>query len=174
MLTIGKSIGGGIPVGAYGMSADVAARIVDAIPLEDADTGGVGGTLAGYALSMAATRATLQQVLTDEAFERMIRLATAWTAGVQDVIDGCGVPWHVTQLGARAEYHFMPVAPRTGAEQAAHIDFELERLLHLWALNRGVLMTPFHNMALMSPATVADDVDRHTTVFRAAVEALLD
>jgi glutamate-1-semialdehyde aminotransferase len=173
LLTIGKSIGGGIPIGAYGLGHDVASRIAEAIPLEDADVGGVGGTLAGYALSMAATRATLEEVLTDEAFERMIELATAWTAGVQEVIDETGVPWHVTRLGARAEYHFMPDAPRTGAEQAAHADFELERLLHLWAMNRGVLMTPFHNMALMSPATAGSDVDLHTTVFGEAVAALI-
>jgi glutamate-1-semialdehyde 2,1-aminomutase len=173
MLTIGKSIGGGIPVGAYGMTAELGERVVASISLEDADTGGVGGTLAGYALSMAATRATLQHVLTDEAFERMIGLAVRWTSGVQDVIDRNGVPWHVTRLGARAEYHFMPEAPRTGAEQAAHADFALERLLHLWAMNRGVLMTPFHNMALMSPATSEADVDRHTEAFGQAVSTLL-
>jgi glutamate-1-semialdehyde aminotransferase len=173
MLTVGKSIGGGIPVGAYGMTAEVGQRVAGSIALEDADVGGVGGTLAGYALSMAAVRATLEHVLTDEAFERMIALATRWTAGVQGVIDATGVPWHVTRLGARAEYHFMPDAPRTGSEQAAHADFELERLLHLWAMNRGVLMTPFHNMALMSPATTAADVDRHTEVFADAVRTLI-
>ncbi|HEY0443052.1 MAG TPA: hypothetical protein VGC90_02415, partial [Candidatus Limnocylindrales bacterium] len=78
----------------------------------------------------------------------------------------------VTRLGARAEYHFMAKPPRTGAEQAANADFELERFLHLWAMNRGILMTPFHNMALMSPATTEADVDRHTEVFAAAVDAL--
>jgi glutamate-1-semialdehyde aminotransferase len=172
VLTIGKAIGGGIPIGAYGMTAEVADRVAGSISLEDADVGGIGGTLAGSALSMAATRATLEHVLTDAAFERMIELAVRWTAGVQGVIDAGGVPWHVTRLGARAEYHFMPVAPRNGSQQAAHVDFELERLLHLWAMNRGVLMTPFHNMALMSPATTADDVDRHTEVFAEAVGAL--
>ena len=78
----------------------------------------------------------------------------------------------MTRLGARAEYHFMADPPRTGAEQWANADPELERFLHLWALNRGILMTPFHNMALMSPATTAADVDRHTEVFAEAVEAL--
>ncbi len=134
--------------------------------------GGIGGTLAGYALSLAATRATLGEVLTPEAFERMLPLAERWAAGVREVIAAADVPWHVTRLGARAEYHFMPVPPRTGAEQWAHADPELERFLHLWAMNRGILMTPFHNMALMSPATTAADVDRHTEVFAAAIEAL--
>lgn len=172
MLVIGKTIGGGIPAGAYGMSEAVGERVSSAIPVEDSDVGGIGGTLAGYALSMAAIRATLGEVLTEDAFRRMLPLGERWAAGVDRAIAARGVPWHVTRLGARAEYHFMPDPPRTGAEQAAHADFELERFLHLWAMNRGVLMTPFHNMALMSPATTEADVDRHTEVFGEAVEAL--
>jgi glutamate-1-semialdehyde 2,1-aminomutase len=150
----------------------VADRISASIDLEDADVGGIGGTLAGYALSLAATRATLGEVLTDAAFERMIPLAERWTAGVEDVLRTRGVPWHVTRLGARAEYHFMPSPPRTGREQWDNSDFELERFLHLYVLNRGILMTPFHNMALMSPATTEADVDRHTEVFGQAVAEL--
>ncbi len=172
LLVIGKSIGGGIPCGTYGFTGAVADRITALMSYEDADVGGIGGTLAGYALSMAAMRATLGEVLTEEAFARMIPLAEHWEAVVNDVIRSRGLPWHVTRLGARAEYHFMPRPPRTGAEQAAHADPELERLLHLYAMNRGILMTPFHNMALMSPATVAADVDRHTEVFAWAVDEL--
>ena len=171
LLVIGKTIGGGIPVAAYGFSAAVSERIRGSIAVEDSDVGGIGGTLAGYALSLAAARATLGEVLTTEAFARMIPLAERWEAGARDVIAAAGVPWHVTRLGARAEYHFMPDPPRTGAEQWAHADPELERFLHLWAMNRRILMTPFHNMALMSPATVAADVDRHTEVFAEAVDA---
>ena len=110
--------------------------------------------------------------MTDEAFARMIPLAERWERGVADVLASRGVPWHVTRLGARAEYHFMPDPPRTGAEQAAHADYELERFLHLYAMNRRILMTPFHNMALMSPVTTAADVDRHTEVFASAVDEL--
>ena len=172
MLVIGKTIGGGIPAGTYGMSAEIVERLGAHISLEDSDVGGIGGTLAGYALSMAAIRATLGEVLTAEAFDRMIPLAQRWEHGVGDAIAAHGVPWSVTRLGARAEYHFMPAAPRDGAAQAANADFELERFLHLWAMNRGILMTPFHNMALMSPATTADDVDRHTDVFGEALQAL--
>ena len=171
-VVIGKTIGGGIPSAAYGFSPAIAKRIQGSMAVEQSDVGGVGGTLAGYALSLAATRATLDEVLTAEAFDRMIPLAERWEAGVRDVIAERGVPWHVTRLGARAEYHFMPDPPRTGAEQWANSDPELERFLHLWAMNRRVLMTPFHNMALMSPATTAADVDRHTEVFAAAVDAL--
>ena len=172
MLTIGKTIGGGIPAGAYGFTEEVGERIRASIAWEDSDVGGIGGTLAGNALTLAAIRATLAEVLTDEAFARMIPLAERWAAGVTGVLRAHDVPWHVTRLGARAEYHFMPSPPRNGSEQWAHGDAELERFLHLWAMNRGVLMTPFHNMALMSPATTEADVDRHTEVFRAAVEAL--
>jgi glutamate-1-semialdehyde 2,1-aminomutase len=172
ILTIGKTIGGGIPAAAYGMSRSVADAIDAAMSLEDADVGGIGGTLAGYALSLAAIRATLGEVLTHAAFERMIPLAERWAAGVQEIIVRRNLPWHVTRLGARAEYHFMPDPPRTGREQWDHGDFELERFLHLYALNRGVLMTPFHNMALMSPATTEADVDRHSEVFGRAVDEL--
>ena len=172
VVVIGKTIGGGIPSAAYGFSPAVAARIHGTIAEEDSDVGGIGGTLAGYALSLAATRATLGEVLTAEAFGRMIPLAERWEAGVNAVIQDGAVPWHVTRLGARAEYHFMPDPPRTGAEQWAHSDPDLERFLHLWAMNRRILMTPFHNMALMSPATTEADVDRHTEVFAEAVEAL--
>jgi glutamate-1-semialdehyde aminotransferase len=172
MLVIGKTIGGGIPVAAYGMSAEIADRVRAAVPYLDADVGGIGGTLAGYALSMAAARAALGEVLTAAAFERMIPLAVRWERGANEAIDRHGAPWSVTRLGARAEYHFMPEPPRDGADQVAHADADLERLLHLWVMNRGVLMTPFHNMALMSPATTEHDVDRHTAAFDTALEAL--
>jgi glutamate-1-semialdehyde 2,1-aminomutase len=150
----------------------VASRLAGRIELEDVDVGGVGGTLAANALSLAAMRATLGEVLTDEAFRRMIPLATRWAAGVEAGIAGSGLPWHVTQLGCRAEYLFGPDRPRTGAEAHAASNFELERYMHLFALNRGILLTPFHNMALMSPATTEGDVDRHTEVFREAVSEL--
>jgi glutamate-1-semialdehyde 2,1-aminomutase len=163
MLVIGKPIAAGLPSAAYGMSAEVAERIW--IDLETSDVGGIGGTLAGNALSLAATRATLSAVLTDEAFARMIPLAQRWTDGVDKAIRAAGLPWHVTRLGARAEYLFGPDRPRNGREAAAMDDFALQQLTHLYALNRGVLLTPFHNMALMSPATAEEDVDRHTAVF---------
>ena len=172
MLVIGKTIGGGIPVAAYGMTAEVAERVRATVPEEDADVGGIGGTLAGYALSMAATRAALGEVLTEAAFERMLPLAERWERGVNEAIARHGAPWSVTRLGARAEYHFMPEPPRNGADQIAHADADLERLLHLWVMNRGVLMTPFHNMALMSPVTTEADIDRHSDAFEEAVAEL--
>jgi glutamate-1-semialdehyde 2,1-aminomutase len=173
MFVIGKSIGGGIACGAYGVSHDVARR-VGAHPEADlVDVGGVGGTLAGNALSVAAMRATLEQVLTSEAFERMIDLATRFAAGVQQVLDATGIGWSVVQLGARAEYRFTSPVPRNGTASAAVADDELDEYLHLFMANRGVLITPFHNMALMCPQTTEADVDLHTRLFGEAVADLL-
>ena len=172
VVVVGKTIGGGVPIGAYGLSRELADRVDEVVGVEDSDVGGIGGTLAGNALSLAAARATLASVLTDAAFDRMIPLAERWTDGVESVLEARSVPWHVTRLGCRAEYHFLPQAPRTGAEAAAASDVPLERYLHLAALNRGILLTPFHNMALMSPVTTADDVDRHTAIFDEVVGEL--
>ena len=172
MLVVGKAIGGGIPCGAYGLSAELARRLDTLTTLEDIDVGGIGGTLAGNALSLAAIRATLEGVLTPEAYARMLPLAARWTSGVERVIGANRMPWHVTRLGTRAEYHFRPTAPGNGREAAAASDFELERYLHLAALNRGILLTPFHNMALMSPATTEADVDCHTAAFEEIVAEL--
>ena len=171
-VVLGKSIGGGIPAGAYGMTREFALAVRESLDLEDIDVGGVGGTLAGNALSLAGIRATLSEVLTPRAFESMVDRSTEWAAGVQSAFDEFDVPWQVTQLGARAEYSFRAAAPRDGAEAAAADDFELQQYLHLHALNRGILMTPFHNMALMCPATTAADVERHTAAFREAIVSL--
>ena len=173
LFTIGKAIGSGVPAGALGLTGEVTERLFDQADADYEDTGGVGGTLAGNALSMAAVRATLSEVLTEEAFEYTIPLATRFTEGVRSVIDETGVPWSVTQLGARAEYRFEAVPSRNGTEANRASDEELERFMHVHALNRGVLITPFHNMALMSPSTTEADVDRHTEVFRDAVLDLL-
>jgi glutamate-1-semialdehyde 2,1-aminomutase len=171
-LTIGKPIGGGVPIGSYGFTDEVAGRILDHTVAGAADVGGVGGTLAGNALSLAAARATLTEVLTDEAFEHMIGLGERFERGVADTISERGLPWSVTRLGCRAEYMFSPRPPRTGAEAAAAMDPELDALLHLYMLNRGILLTPFHMMALMSPATTEAHVDRHTEVFGEATAEL--
>lgn len=175
IFVIGKSIGGGIPCGAYGITAELAAAVTshtDSGTADIVDVGGVGGTLAGNALSTAAMRATLGEVLTPEAFARMIDLATSYTAGVQATLDEFDVPWSISGLGARAEYRFARPAPRTGEEAAAAHDDDLDTYMHLAMCNRGILMTPFHNMALMSPQSTQADVDQHTAVFREVVSAL--
>ena len=173
MVTIGKSIAGGIPAGAFGLTAELAERILADPAADIEDTGGVGGTLAGNALSVAAMRATLGEVLTDQAFAGMIAVATRFTAGVRSVLDSRRLPWTVAQLGARAEYRFCPEPPRTGGQSQTAADPGLDEYLHLYLINRGILMTPFHNMALMCPATTDADADAHTAVFAAAADELL-
>jgi glutamate-1-semialdehyde 2,1-aminomutase len=172
MVVFGKAIGGGIPGATYGCSEEVAQRISARIHLEDCDVGGIGGTLAGNALSLAAMRATLANILTAKNFEKMMPLAVRFNDGVAAEIKRHGLLWNVQRLGCRAEYTFCQRPPRNGRESAAAADFELERFLHLYALNRGVLLTPFHNMALMCPETTAEDIDRHAEIFAGAVGEL--
>ena len=174
-VTIGKSLGGGVPCGAYGLSQELADRVLGSLDqgADIVDVGGVGGTLAGNALSLAAMRAVLGEVLTDQAFAEMEVLATSFAQGVRDSIEGHDLAWSVSQLGARCEYRFMAPAPRSGGESARSTDVELEDLLHLYCVNRGVLITPFHNMALMCPATTQAHVALHQRVFDAALDELV-
>ncbi len=173
MLTVGKPIAGGVPAGAYGMTHDVARRASGVVlESDDADVTGIGGTLTGNALALAAIRATLTDVLTAEAYESMFANAVRWADGVAGVIAAHELPWTVQRLGCRAEYWFCP-PPHNGGDAAAAIDHELDAFFHLYALNRGILLTPFHNMALMAPTTTAAQVDHHTEVFGAAVAAVV-
>ena len=171
-VVVGKPIGGGVPSAAYGMSAEIAEQLSGPMLGHEIDVAGVGGTLTANALALAAIRATLSSSLRDEDFAVAIPLAERFTEGVTDVINRHELPWHVQRLGCRAEYWFCP-PPRDGAAAAAAADEELEGFLHLWSLNRGVLLTPFHNMALFSPHHTEADVDRHTEVFGEAVAALV-
>ena len=139
---------------------------------DDSDVGGIGGTLAGNALSIAAMRATLEKILTVQFYEKAFALQDQFTSGVESVIKEFDLPWIVKRLGNRSEYWFRPKPPKNGSEAAAAVDHELDKYMHLFALNRGILMTPFHNMALISPETSVADVDHHTQVFREAVISL--
>jgi glutamate-1-semialdehyde 2,1-aminomutase len=174
VLVLGKPIASGIPAAAYGFTSELAARIQARLTVEEADTGGIGGTLAGNALSLAAMRATLKHVLTPAFFERTLPLAERFAQGVESVVGELGLPWIVKRLGCRVEYWFRAEPPRNGGEAAAAVDAELDRYMHLCALNRGILMTPFHNMALVCADTSEDDIDRHTRVFAESVDLLLD
>jgi glutamate-1-semialdehyde 2,1-aminomutase len=173
MVTLGKAIAAGVPGAVYGMTADLASRVPQRIREDEADAGGIGGTLAGNALSLAAMRATLESVLTPGVFAETDALCARWAGGVDGVIRERRLPWHVTRLGCRAEYWFRATPPRNGGEAAASIDADLDRYMHLAILNRGFLMTPFHNMALIAPGTHAADIDRHTAAFRDSVDAIL-
>jgi glutamate-1-semialdehyde aminotransferase len=174
LLVIGKAIAGGLPGAAYGMRRELAEKISGELQRDEIDTGGIGGTVSGSVLSAVAIRTTLREVLTDAAFPQMIAGANRWADGVEEVFARRGVGWSVTRLGARAEYHFTPEAPRSGGEAAAAVHHEMERYLHLHALNRGIILTPFHNMALFSPATPHSAADQHSEALDAAIAALIE
>jgi glutamate-1-semialdehyde 2,1-aminomutase len=173
MVTVGKAIAGGLPAGAYGLTRELAEQVQARDDADLVDTGGVGGTLAGNALSSAAARATLEHVLTEAAFAGMIALATRLATGVRGAVEARGLPWSVVQLGARAEVRFTAPPPLNGGQSAAAGDPELDDYLHLYLHNRGILLTPFHNMALTCPATTQADIDLHTEVFTACVDELV-
>jgi len=173
IITIGKPLAGGIPAASYGLSAELGEQILGGSGVKATEADGIGGTLAGNALTIAAMRATLESVLTYEAFERMLPLGELWANDVQKVIDDNEAPWSVTRLGARAEYWTSPSRPRNGGEARSTDDEEVDAYFHLYCLNRGIMLTPFHNMALMSPATTAEDVAAHSEVFAAGTAELL-
>ena len=170
--TLGKPLAGGVPAAIYGFTEEVSQAFADRLAVDDADVGGIGGTLSGNALSIAAMKATLENVLTDEFYSKAIALQEKFTEGVEGVIKEFDLPWIVKRLGNRSEYWFRPTPPKNGGEANAAVDHELDRYMHLYALNRGILLTPFHNMALISPEVSEADVDHHTNVFREAVISL--
>jgi glutamate-1-semialdehyde 2,1-aminomutase len=173
IFTLGKPLAGGVPAAIYGFSQAVATGFQARLNLDDSDVGGIGGTLAGNALSIAAMRATLEHVLTKSAYKKAIDLSARFSHGVESVIDNMGLPWIVKRLGCRSEYWFRETPPRNGGEANAAVDSELDRYMHLFSLNRGIVLTPFHNMALIAPDTTEKDVDYHTQVFHDAVSTLL-
>ena len=169
--TIGKAIAGGVALGAFGMTRAVA-EAIEARGLRMSDVGAVGGTLAGNPLSLAAARATLGEVLTDESHQRMNSLGRRFELGINALIQRCDLAWHVVRLGSRVEYRYSPAPPNNARVARAAVDSQLDAFLHLYLLNRGILITPFNNMALMCPATTEAQVDHHLEVLAGAVETL--
>jgi glutamate-1-semialdehyde 2,1-aminomutase len=174
IVVCGKTIASGIPVGAYGFTEEFGAKAKAELDSLYGLVKGIGGTLAANAITMAAMRATLGKVLTQEFYDVNIPKAIRFNDGVEGAIKEYGLPWSVTRLGTRTEYWFTPQVAKNGAEAVNHRDFELDWYMHLYCLNRGVLMTPFHNMAIMTTATTEADVDRHTAIFREAVSKIVN
>ncbi|MEY4639694.1 MAG: hypothetical protein RLY13_692 [Actinomycetota bacterium] len=173
VFVIGKAIAGGIPTGTYGLSSHLAEKVLSRTDLDLVDMGGVGGTLAGNPLQVAAMRATLENVLTEDNFKLMIDLATVFTDGVNELFEKYNLPWSINQLGARAEYRFAKPYPINGTAAYESADAELEDFLHVYLANRGIMLTPFHNMALMCPTTTLADVEEHHRVFEEAIKELV-
>jgi glutamate-1-semialdehyde 2,1-aminomutase len=164
-LVAGKAIAGGVPCAVYGYAQALADRMADLLRRKPAGHSGIGTTLAANALATAALVANLEQVMTDEAYAHMLSLSARLAGTLTSIIERCGLAWHVVSVGARSELSFGSRPPRTAKEALESSQPELEQLLHLYLLNRGSLVTPFHNMMLISPATGADQVDRLTQAF---------
>jgi glutamate-1-semialdehyde 2,1-aminomutase len=172
-LVLGKPIAGGVPCAVYGFSADLAARAMRAKREAPPGHSGIGTTLSANMLALAAVRANLAEVMTDAAYAQMVPLAQTLANGLRGVIASHGLAWCVTQIGARVEFQFAASPPRNGSEAGAIMDAELERLLHLYLLNRGVLITPFHNMMLVCPQTTPADVRRLLAAFEQALAEIV-
>jgi glutamate-1-semialdehyde 2,1-aminomutase len=164
-VVVGKAIGGGMPCAAYGFSADWAQRAMRAKREAPPGHSGIGTTLTGNPLALAAMRATLSELMTEAVYAPMLALSTQLAQGLRDAIARHGLPWCVTQLGARCEFQFSATPPRNGTQAGAALDADLEHLIHLALLNRGVLITPFHNMLLVCPQTTVADVARLLAAF---------
>ncbi|CAE6853391.1 Glutamate-1-semialdehyde 2,1-aminomutase 2 [Paraburkholderia domus] len=172
LFILGKPVGGGFPCAVYGFSAELAARAQHAKRSAPPGHSGIGTTLTANMLAMSAIRATLAEVMTDAAYDHMFALAERIEAGLKSAIARHGLAWCVTRVGARTEFQFTPTPPRNGHEAGRQLDPELEHIVHLYLLNRGVLITPFHNMILVCPDTSAADVDKLVSTFDACVAEL--
>lgn len=169
-LVVGKPIGGGIPCAVYGFTEELARRVEQAKRGAPPGHSGVGTTLSANMFAMASMRANLEEVMTEAAYQTMFGLAAKLADGLRDVIVRHQLPWCVTRVGARTEFQFASSAPRNGSEAHAILDGELEQIIHLYLLNRGLLITPFHNMLLVSPATTDSDISHLLAVFDDCVQ----
>ncbi len=175
---VGKPIAGGVPCGVFGCSAEMAGAMTKARQRDSEEShghghSGMGTTLSANALAMHCMRANLEQVMTQAAYDHMLPLAARLAEGLRQLIGKHNLNWSVTELGARCEFQFCATSPRTGAEAEAAFHDELQRALHLYLINRGILITPFHNMTLCCPSTTAEDVDKLIAMLGQALTELL-
>jgi glutamate-1-semialdehyde 2,1-aminomutase len=170
---LGKPVAGGIPGAVFGFTAEIADRLTKLWAAKEPGHSGLGTTLSGSPLVMAAMRANLEQVMTVAAYDRMIGLSERLAQGVSALIAERALPWHVSSLGARAEFVCAPRPLRNGTEAAAAMHGDLEHAIHIYLLNRGILIAPFHNMTLVCPDTTTADVDRLLEALRACLGELL-
>ncbi|MEQ1685000.1 MAG: aspartate aminotransferase family protein [Burkholderiaceae bacterium] len=173
-IVLGKPVGGGVPCAVYGFSADWAERVMQAKRRAAPGHSGIGTTLSGNLLAMAAVRATLTELMTEAVYAPMLAGAAALAGGLRERIAHHRLPWCVTQLGARTEFQFCATPPRNGHEAGAAGDAGLEHLIHLALLNRGVLITPFHNMMLVCPATSRANIEQLLDAFDTVLGLISD
>ena len=169
---LGKPVAGGLPAAVFGFTEKVEADMRRVLETKEPGYSGIGTTLSGNMLALAAMRACLEEVMTPENYAHMTALAEKLASGLRGEVSRHGLPWTVTQIGARAELVFSSRPLENGAEAAAAIDHTVERAIHLFLLNRNVLVTPFHNMTLVAPTTTQADVERLVARFGEALSAL--
>lgn len=172
-VVVGKAVAGGLPCAVYGFTDDLATRMADAKEAAAPGHSGIGTTLSANLLSLAALRATLQHVMTSAAHEAMEAVAARLQAALQRIIAQRELAWSVTRLGARMELQFTPTPPRDAAQARAAMDDELQAVLHLAMLNRGIVLTPFHGMLLVPPMAHAADADRVADTLAEVLDAML-
>ncbi|MGH6926840.1 MAG: aminotransferase class III-fold pyridoxal phosphate-dependent enzyme, partial [Dongiaceae bacterium] len=170
---LGKAIAGGIPAAVFGFTAPVAEGLTRLWAAKEPGHSGLGTTLSGSPLALAAMRANLEQVMTEAANAYMLGLSERLASGIAGLIRDRSLPWHVSNLGARAEFVCALQPPKNGTEAAAAMHGDLEHAIHLYLLNREILIAPFHNMTLVCPATAAADVDRLIDTLRDCLDELL-
>jgi glutamate-1-semialdehyde 2,1-aminomutase len=159
IMVIGKSIGGGVPCAVYGFTGEVAARMAILNASRPPGHSGIGTTLSANALSITAMHAMLGHVITRAAYDHMQAMAARLVIGLEAVIAEKSLGWHVSNAGGRVEFVCSPTAPQNGSEARAIMDHNLESAIHLYLVNRGILLAPFHNMMLLSPVTSSAQVD---------------
>ena len=169
---VGKPIAGGLPAAAYGFSAELAARMQAVKDAAPPGHSGIGTTLSGNMMTLAAMHATLTEVATEAAYAHMLELAALLENGLNAALRRHALPWCITRIGARLELQFCATAPVNAREARVAQHDELEHAIHLYLLNRGVLLTPFHNMMLVCPATRQADIDKLLAVFEDCLAAL--
>ncbi|MBO6669602.1 aspartate aminotransferase family protein [Parvibaculum sp.] len=169
---LGKPVAGGLPAAVFGFTAKVEREMRRVLDTKTPGYSGIGTTLSGNMLALAAMRACLEEVMTPENYAHMTALAERLASGLRSEVERHRLPWTVTQIGARAELVFSPRPLENGADAAAAIDHTVERAIHLFLLNRNVLVTPFHNMTLVAPTTTQADVEKLVTRFGEALSAL--
>jgi glutamate-1-semialdehyde 2,1-aminomutase len=173
-LTIGKPIAGGIPCSVFGCTAEMGERMREAEVEAGPGYSGMGTTLSANAMALRAMRANLEEVMTEAAYEHMLPLSERLARGIEQQIQKRQLPWHVSNVGARAEFVCAPKRPRNGTEAQAAMHHKLELAVHLYLINRGTLIAPFHNMTLVSPVTTEAQVDRLIAVVGACLDELTD
>lgn len=174
IMVIGKSIGGGVPCAVYGFTEEIAERMAKLNATRPPGHSGIGTTLSANALAITAMHAMMWQVISHDAYVHMLGQAHRLVKGIEGVIAARQLPWHVSNVGARVEFVCSPNPPSNGSEARAAMNHRLEAAIHLYLANRGILLAPFHNMMLLSPATGDDQVDRLVVELGNAVGELLD